>query len=168
MCFTPTHPSLFWKMQDTFFHFRRIQLFVRPSMVVRPRPRTNHLSSIDHFNLCPRLRMSQSNDCPTDGIPDLGRYIKRGWSVVMSAVRLEFELSLLVMARPIRALYFNPHTFWFLPLISTTLSLSTLPAERICNQDQSLEKPIFYLFADILREIYNCPHFFIWVHGKTL
>ena len=87
----------------------------------------------------------------------------------MSAVRLEFELSLLVMAQPIKALYFNPHIFWFLPLISTTLCLSTLPAERICNQANHKNQPQTKIFL---------PFFHFWgitiVHilylgtGKTL
>ena len=60
----------FLKNARYIFSFSQNTIFRPPIMVVRPRPRTNHLSSIDHFNLCPRLRMSQSSDCPTDGIPD--------------------------------------------------------------------------------------------------
>ena len=168
MCFTPTHPSLFWKMQDTFFHFRRIQFFVRRSwwsvLAQEPIicPRLTILTFVRGSGWVNRVTVRRTVYQISDGTS------KRGWSVVMSAVRLEFELSLLVMAQPIRALYFNPHTFWFLPLISTTLSLSTLPAERICNQGQSLKNPYFTFLRTFFEEIYNCPHFFIWVHGKTL
>ena len=86
----------------------------------------------------------------------------------MSAVRLEFELSLLVMAQPIRALYFNPHTFWFLPLISTTLSLSTLPAERICNQSQSLKTHILPFCGHFWGNIQLSTFFYLGTWQDTL
>ena len=84
----------------------------------------------------------------------------------MSAVRLEFELSLLVMAQPIRALYFNPHIFWLLPLISTTLSLSTLPAERICNQGPIIKTQTLPFCGHFRENTIVNIFLFIWVHWQ--